>query len=138
MEALHRSIEERSLYWRTRAKVRYVLEGDENTKFFHSIATERHRKNSISSLQAPDGTCVTEHSDKEKIIYETYKQRLGTCSTPVMQFDLEALIEPTIGLHDLSSPFTKEEIDEVIKQMPATISKILLAHNKGGCLSVML
>jgi retron-type reverse transcriptase len=36
-----------------------------------------------------------------------------------MQFDLEALIEPTIVLHDLSNPFTKEEIDEVIKQMPA-------------------
>jgi hypothetical protein len=62
---------------------------------------------------------VTEHSDKEKLIFETYKQRLGTCSTPTMQFDLEDLIEPTPGLQELSIPFTKEEIDIVVKSMPA-------------------
>jgi hypothetical protein len=77
-------LEYQNSYWKKRCTIRWTKFGDENTKLFHSIATEIHRKNSISSLQAPDGTCVTEHSDKEKIIYETYKQRLGTCSTPVM------------------------------------------------------
>jgi hypothetical protein len=49
---------------------------------------------------------VTEHSDKEKLIFETYKKRLGTCSTSTMQFDLEDLIQPTPGLQELSIPFT--------------------------------
>jgi hypothetical protein len=35
-----------------------------------------------------------------------------------MQLDLEDLIETTPGLHDLSCPFTKEEIDNVIKHIP--------------------
>jgi hypothetical protein len=35
-----------------------------------------------------------------------------------MQFDLASLITPTPGLEELSVPFTKEEIDEVVKHMP--------------------
>jgi hypothetical protein len=35
-----------------------------------------------------------------------------------MLFDLHNLIQPTPGLEDLSIPFTKEEIDAVIKSMP--------------------
>jgi hypothetical protein len=34
-----------------------------------------------------------------------------------MQFDLATLITPTPGLEELSAPFTKEEIDEVVKHM---------------------
>jgi hypothetical protein len=35
-----------------------------------------------------------------------------------MQFDLSSLISPVAGLEELSQPFTKEEIDEVIRLMP--------------------
>jgi hypothetical protein len=35
-----------------------------------------------------------------------------------MLFDLESLIQPAPRLEELSSPFTKEEIDEVVKSMP--------------------
>jgi hypothetical protein len=36
-----------------------------------------------------------------------------------MHLDLSSLIAPTSGLEELSLPFTKEEIDEVIRTMPA-------------------
>jgi hypothetical protein len=35
-----------------------------------------------------------------------------------MLFDLQTLIQPTPGLDELSTPFTKEEIDTVIKSLP--------------------
>jgi hypothetical protein len=35
-----------------------------------------------------------------------------------MLFDLSSLIQPTPGLEELSAPFTKEEIDAVVKSMP--------------------
>jgi hypothetical protein len=50
MDALHLSIKEKTAYWKTRAKVRFALEGDENTKFFHASATCRMRRNSIPLL----------------------------------------------------------------------------------------
>lgn len=36
-----------------------------------------------------------------------------------MKFDLPALITPTPGLDSLTVPFTTEEIDAVIKEMPS-------------------
>ena len=37
-------------YWKKRCTIRWTKFGDENTKFFHSIATDRYRRNSISQL----------------------------------------------------------------------------------------
>jgi hypothetical protein len=34
-----------------------------------------------------------------------------------MLFDLPSLIQPTEGLDELSAPFTKEEIDSVVKTL---------------------
>jgi hypothetical protein len=38
-------------YWCKRCTARCAKLGDENTSFFHSLATIRYRKNSISSLK---------------------------------------------------------------------------------------
>jgi hypothetical protein len=65
-----------------------------------------------------DGTKVTDHNGKEQIIYDAFKERLGTSHTPQMLYDLESLIEPVMGLSELSAPFTTEEIDVVVKNMP--------------------
>jgi hypothetical protein len=82
------------------------------------MATERHGRNNISSLISDDGAFVTEHPDKENLIFQTYENRMGTTSQPPMIFDLASLSQPTDGLEDLSVPFTSQEIDEVIKSMP--------------------
>jgi hypothetical protein len=41
--------------------------GDENTKFFHSMATERFRKNVISQIMDDTGRMVSSH--EEKVLY---------------------------------------------------------------------
>jgi hypothetical protein len=105
-------------YWKKRCTIRWTKFGDENSKTFQEIATERHRRNYVASLLLSDGNIVTEHKDKEEIIFQTYKDRLGSCSTPQMEFDLPPLITPIPGLEELSIPFTKQEIDDVIKYMP--------------------
>ena len=106
-------------YWRKRCTIRWTKFGDENSKFFQSIATERYRRNYIAALPNADGIEVTSHEAKEKIIFDTYKQRLGSSTDPPMVFDLPSLIQPLPGLEVLSLPFTKEEIDKVVKEMPA-------------------
>jgi retron-type reverse transcriptase len=82
------------------------------------MATERHRRNNIASITSEDGTTVTEHADKEDILFQAYKNRLGTSTNPPLLFDLESLIQPISGLEELSVPFTTQEIDAVINSMP--------------------
>jgi hypothetical protein len=45
-------------FWRQRAKIYWLTEGDLNTKYFHSVATARRRRNVISALVDGAGTVV--------------------------------------------------------------------------------
>ncbi|XP_020693450.2 uncharacterized protein LOC110107516 [Dendrobium catenatum] len=49
-----------SLWWGQRAKVRWVEEGDGNTRFFHSMASARWRSNQIEQLNLPSRATATE------------------------------------------------------------------------------
>jgi hypothetical protein len=115
---LARLLEYQNAYWKKRCTIRWTKFGDENTKFFHSIATKRHRRNYISTLTAADGNIANDHAAKEEIFFQSFKERLGSSEQPQMLFDLQALIQPTPGLEELSVPFTKEEIDSVVKSLP--------------------
>ena len=49
--ALHQIYRDEEAHWQQRAKLRWHLEGDLNTKFFHITATNRKKKNLILSLE---------------------------------------------------------------------------------------
>jgi hypothetical protein len=115
---LARLLEYQNIYWKKRCTIRWTKFGDENTKIFHSIGTERYRRNNIATLTSADGSVASDHAAKEEIIYQTYKGRHGSSAQPQMLFDLNSLIHPTPGLEDLPIPFTKAEIDVVVKSMP--------------------
>ncbi|GLT98303.1 hypothetical protein SLE2022_203980 [Rubroshorea leprosula] len=46
------------VYWKQRCRVQWLKEGDKNTSFFHTRASERRKKNFISELQSVDGQIV--------------------------------------------------------------------------------
>ena len=48
-----------------------------------------------------------------------YKSRMGVSLNPQMHFDLQHLIQLDVDLSSLVEPFTIEEIDQVVKNMPA-------------------
>ncbi|XP_077212822.1 uncharacterized protein LOC143847924 [Tasmannia lanceolata] len=56
----------KEISWRQRSRVKWLLEGDKNTAFFHAMASARRRRNKIESLEV-EGEIV---SDKERIIEE--------------------------------------------------------------------
>jgi len=66
------------IYWKQRGTVKWVQLGDENSKFFHSIATIKHRRNLITSLTSPSGVPVFDHYSKADLIWSDFKERLGS------------------------------------------------------------
>lgn len=48
--------------WQQRAKTAWLKDGDQNSKFFHSRASHRFKRNDILKLQRDDGSwCEGEH-----------------------------------------------------------------------------
>jgi mannosylglycoprotein endo-beta-mannosidase len=49
-------LREEELKWYQRSKSKFILEGDSNTRYFHSVANGRHRKKRIHFLVQDEGT----------------------------------------------------------------------------------
>jgi hypothetical protein len=110
MDALHLSIKECSVYWRMRAKVKFALEGDENTKFFHASATCRLRRNTIPSLVV-DGVSYSSHGEKAGVLKTFYSGLLGTVSPCFWSTNIDVFYPHLCPLPgDLSAPFSPDEI----------------------------
>ena len=107
-------------YWKKRYTIRWIKFGDESTSFFHAAATERYRINIITSLVAEDGRDIFDHHEKAAILLEEYKGRMGCSTTPSMLYNLEQLVQRNDNMEHLSSPFTIEDIDKIVKQMQLT------------------
>ena len=88
------------LYWRQRCTIRDIKVGEENSKFFHAMASERMRKNSISSLHAPNGAIHTDHEQMANLLWSSYRERMGVSQGIQMEFNLPDLIHPVEGLQD--------------------------------------
>ena len=116
---LLRLLEYQKQYWRKRCTIRWAKFGDEDPKFFKAMASERYRRNNIPSLQLDNGTTIEDHIGKEALIYQSFKQRLGTSGEYQMKFNLANIIKKRNDLDQLTVPFSREEIDNVIKEMPA-------------------
>lgn len=106
------------IYWKQRCTIRYIKVGEENSKFFHAMASERLRRNSISSLQRDDGSTVHDHAQMAGILWTSFKNRMGQAQGITMGFDLSTLLQPVDGLDDLVASFPDDEIDTILKELP--------------------
>jgi hypothetical protein len=65
------------LYWKKRCTTIWIKLGEENTKYFHSMATIRYKKNTIVSLVAEDGR-VADHEEMAAMALNCYRNIMGT------------------------------------------------------------
>jgi hypothetical protein len=83
------------------------------------MATIRYRKNSIASLVREDGSLATKHHEKAGLLFKSFWDRLGF-STPIdSSFDFSHYIQAMPNLDSLSGPFTTEEIDKIVHDLPS-------------------
>lgn len=85
-------LESKTIYWRQRNTVRWLKLGDENTSFFHTMATISHKRNFIVSLNKPDGSAVTDHDQKANLLWPAYKDRLGISEFIGISYNLNQLL----------------------------------------------
>jgi hypothetical protein len=117
-EHLENLLEKQRIYWKQRGQIKWAALGEENTKFFHANASIKNNKNSIMSLKDSDGMVKTKHEDKAEILWQAFRERLGTSEFSQMHFNLSELIQEADKLEDLVTPFTTEETDSIIKNLP--------------------
>jgi hypothetical protein len=107
------------IYWKQRATIKWVTDGDTGSRFFHAHATIKHRKNSIATLTDENGIIHYEHEHKSSLLWDAFKCRLGSSDFSRIDFDLPELLIRNEELHELDTPFTKLEIDNIIKSLPS-------------------
>jgi hypothetical protein len=83
------------------------------------MATERFEKNVISQIADETGRMVTNHDEKSALFWNEFRRRLGSSVDTEMQFDLQAIVKQHDNLENLCIPFSKEEIDHVILDLPS-------------------
>lgn len=116
---LNQLLQHEHAFWKQRAKVFWLTEGDLNTKFFHQSAKNRRNRNTIKGLFNDIGDWCTSDEDLEKAILEYYG-RLFSSSMPSNIPEAVNLL-PKIVTNEmnaaLTKQFTKDEIYVALKQM---------------------
>jgi hypothetical protein len=114
---LSQLLDSKRKYWKQRNTIRWVKFGDENTQFFHSLATITHKRNFIVSLTNGEGDLITDHVKKANLIWNAFRERLGVSDFEGISYELGELLQEH-DLTDLDVDFTNEEMDTVIKNLP--------------------
>lgn len=103
--------------WRQRAKVKWELEGDRGTKFFHAMASANNRNNMIQAVEY-QGVLHSDQKTKAKSFFEFFTALMGTTSTPIPTVHWSNLYEHPRDLTATIRDITEEEIKLVIRQWP--------------------
>ncbi|PNX99671.1 cysteine-rich receptor-like protein kinase, partial [Trifolium pratense] len=98
-----------------RSRSKWLKEGDANTKFFHGSVKSRSKRNLISAIRVDEGWLDSPNLIKEAVsIYFTNHVSSSFKARP----KLDGVVFPTLAEEanvDLISPFSLEEIEEVVK-----------------------
>ena len=74
---LQKKLDERykqeEILWRQKSRIRWLKEGERNTKFFHSSTVQRRMQNHINHITNQQGEQVEQHEDIEQVLLEHFK-----------------------------------------------------------------
>ncbi|GAU44733.1 hypothetical protein TSUD_88180 [Trifolium subterraneum] len=113
-----RLLVQKEAYWRQRAKMHWLKEGDLNTKFFHMSANARCKVKKVVKLVNDDDVVVTNQEglcEVAKSYFESLFKAVEGNQEPVL-----SLIQPRVTDIDnerLTAPILKEEIHTALMQM---------------------
>ena len=108
--------------WRQRSRSLWLANGDRNTKYFHSRATQRRRRNHIHSLRDNSGIVHDTTEDMASLL-TNYYESLFTSAQPEQIDEVVAKVSRVVNKEmnrALIREFTAPEVELAIKQMAPT------------------
>lgn len=104
---------------RQRSRIRFLAEGDANTKYFHLLARGRKRRNSIARLRDNNRNICSSHNDMEHAILDHFSNVFGKASAAPVTVDYGALGITALDFAKLELPFSEDEVQAAVNDMPA-------------------
>jgi hypothetical protein len=96
-------LREEELKWYQRAKVKHLLQGDANTKYYHLLANGRHRKTRIFQLE--DGeSIITGDAQLKEHITSYYRNLFGPSEDSLFSLE-ESQTEDIPQVFDVENEF---------------------------------
>ena len=113
-------LREEEIRWYERAKVKTLLEGDDNTRFFHLVANGKHRKQHIYKLENDQGVVIGDEQLKSHIT-QYYKNLFGSpdiLDITLMEDQTHDIPQVSQEENDLlTCEFTEAELRDAVFQM---------------------
>jgi len=91
------------------SRLKWIREGDANTRLFHIYANARRKKSFVSALHSDEGVATTQR-DKMRVATEFFTKAVGTNSARSRRLNWAALGYSPFNLKDLDMPFTEQEL----------------------------
>ncbi|XP_071713729.1 uncharacterized protein [Rutidosis leptorrhynchoides] len=97
-----------------KARIRWVLEGDENSKFIHASIRRKYSRNNFRGLNFNGSWCEDPKLIKT-VVYEHFKNRFSSCNSrrPFLRFHNRAEVGTVINMGDggpvVKDPFQQSE-----------------------------
>ena len=109
----------REVYWAQNSRISWLKEGDRNTRFFHTVATNKRRKNSIESIDVNgEESGDPEIIKREAISYFKKIFKEDNHNRPTFKgLNFKQLSRDQAS--SLILPFSNEEIDEAVSSCAA-------------------
>lgn len=105
--------------WNQRSRNYWLKSGDRNTSFFHTKASNRHKRNSIVKIMDSNGYWVEEEEQIAKV-FTNYFGQLFSSSCLVVSEELINAVQPKVTTRmnmTLLQAFHAPEIEKALKQM---------------------
>jgi hypothetical protein len=112
-------LREEELKWYQHSKSQFILEGDSNTRFFHSVTNGRHGKKHIHSLSQDEGMIEGQDNLKDYIT-NYYKNLFGTPEEENFSMDESRTDDiPQVSIEEnnlLTAEYLEEKVRKAIFQ----------------------
>ncbi|XP_062019515.1 uncharacterized protein LOC133736097 [Rosa rugosa] len=126
MASLQDLLSQEEAFWKQRAKVIWLQEGDRNSGFFHQKAANRKRKNALLGLFDADGIWRDDDDGMESVVTSYFSKMFTSSALDSEAVDLTlAAIQPCVTAEmnkQLCEQYTEEEVRCALFQMYPTKS----------------